>query len=151
ITCLHDAYPGEQHPDPDPFPESARPLPEGISETLSRCLQAHYERFDGLFDRAVPIDLTQPEDGFHVVDFGAERLKRAILDLLPAAERQTLRQMDHIRGELPSRRRRHSERLIPAHSVIAASAAAEPIPRIDIPIVMATQPHLLHRLAVPNH
>ena len=76
ITCLHDAYPGEQHPDEDPFGQGERPLPPEIPETLSRCLSAHYQRFDGLYDRAVPVDLTQAEDGFHIVDFGGERLKR---------------------------------------------------------------------------
>lgn len=147
ITCLHDCYPGEQHVAPDPFDESHFPLPDGLPETLSRCLAAHYERFEGLCDRAVPIDLTRPEDGFEVVDFGGPRLKRAILDLLPAAYRQTLLQMEHVRGALGDRQRKRSERTILAHSVIAASAAAVPLPWVDIPFVMATQSHLLHRLA----
>src|SRR5690606_18162101 len=74
VTCLHDTCPGQQHPTPDPFDESPYPLPEGLPETLSRCLKAHYQRFEGLCDRAVPIDLTRPEDGFEVVDFGGQRL-----------------------------------------------------------------------------
>jgi uncharacterized protein (DUF697 family) len=147
VTCLHDCYPGAQHPAPDPFDESLRPLPDDLPQVLSRCLSAHYERFDGLFDRAVPIDLTRREDGFDVVDFGGQRLKRAILDLLPAAYRQTLLQMEHVRGALADRHRKRSERTILAHSVIAASAAAVPLPWVDIPIVMATQSHLLRRLA----
>jgi uncharacterized protein (DUF697 family) len=147
VTCLHDCYPGQQHPAPDPFDESSRPLPEGLPEMLSRCLSAHYDRFEGLYDRAVPIDLTRPEDGFEVADFGGQRLKRAILDLLPAAYRQTLLQMEHVRGPLGERQRKRSERTILAHSVIAASAAAVPLPWVDIPFVMATQSHLLHRLA----
>ncbi|MBX3439070.1 MAG: 50S ribosome-binding GTPase [Planctomycetaceae bacterium] len=151
ITCLHDAYPGQQHPRPDPFSEEPRPRPVALPETLSRCLDAHYERFDGLFDRAVPIDLTKPTDGFEEAEFGGERLKRAILDQLPAAYRQTLLQMDHVRGELRDRHGRRSSRIILAHSVIAASAAAVPIPWVDIPVVMATQSHLLHRLAVHHH
>ncbi len=151
VTCLHDAYPGEQHITPDPFPKDVRPLSTEVPETLARCLSAQYDRFDGLFDRAVPIDLTKAEDGFDVIDFGGERLKRAILDLLPAAYRQTLMQMDHVRNELGDQHRRRSERTIIAHSIVAASAAAVPVPWIDIPVVMATQSHLLHRLAADYH
>ncbi len=66
VTCLHDAYPGQQHLDPDPFDSSLRPLPTSIPDDLRRCLEAHYARFDGLFDQAVPIDLTPPSDGFVV-------------------------------------------------------------------------------------
>src|SRR5580693_8524500 len=64
VTCLHDAYPGQQHPNPDPFDASERPLPATIPEDLKRCIQAQCDRFEGLFDRAVSIDLTPPSDGF---------------------------------------------------------------------------------------
>ncbi len=151
VTCLHDAYPGEQHITPDVFGNDTRPLPPEIPETLSRCLAAHYARFDGLFDRVVPIDLTKAVDGFHIMNFGGERLKQAILDLLPSAYRQTLMQMEHVRNELGAQHRRRSDRIILAHSVVAASAAAVPVPWIDIPVVMATQSHLLHRLAGNSH
>ncbi|MCA9077809.1 MAG: 50S ribosome-binding GTPase [Planctomycetaceae bacterium] len=150
-TCLHDAYPGEQHIVPDPFPPDGGTLPSEIPATLSRCLTAHYDRFAGLFDRAVAIDLTKPEDGFDVVDYGGDRLKQAVLELLPSAYRQTLMQMEHVREELGDQQRRRSERIILAHSIMAASAAAVPVPWIDIPVVMATQSHLLHRLAADNH
>lgn len=151
ITCLHDAYPGEQHIVPDPFAHDGNSLPPGIPDTLSRCLTAHFDRFDGLFDKAVAIDLTKPEDSFEVVDYGGDRLKQAILDLLPSAYRQTLLQMEHVREELGDQQRRRSERVILAHSIMAASAAAVPVPWIDIPVVMATQSHLLHRLAADSH
>ena len=85
VTCLHDAYAGQQHPDPDPFDSSPRPLPASVGEDLRRCLQAQYDRFDGLFDRAVPVDLTPADEGFATPDFGGPRLKTAILDLLPSA------------------------------------------------------------------
>src|ERR1700685_1327023 len=81
VPCLHDAYRGEQHPQPDPFDSSPRPLPASIPVDLSRCLAAHYERFDGFFDRAVPIDSTPAAEGFAQPDFGGDRLKQAILDL----------------------------------------------------------------------
>lgn len=150
LTCLHDAYPGEQHPEPDPFDAGERPLPAGLSDTLRRCLQAQYERFSGLFDRAVPIDLTPREDGFAAPDFGGVRLKQAVLDLLPAAYRQTFLQMEQLLEELGELHERRSLPMILAHSILAASAAAVPIPWIDIPVVMGIQSHLVHRLARMN-
>jgi uncharacterized protein (DUF697 family) len=151
VTCLHDAYPGEQHADPDPFDAGPRPLPASAPEDLRRCLEAHYNRFDGLFDRAVPIDLTPADEGFTVPEFGGQRLKQAILDLLPAAYRQTLLQMEHLRTSLGAMHQQRSMHLILAHSVLAATAVAVPVPWIDIPVVVAIQSHLIHRLAKLNH
>jgi uncharacterized protein (DUF697 family)/predicted GTPase len=150
VTCLHDAYVGQQHPDPDPFDSSTRPLPASVGEDLRRCLQAQYDRFDGLFDRAVPVDLTPADEGFAAPEFGGPRLKTAILDLLPSAYRQTLLQMDHLREALLEIQQERSLPIILAHSVLAASAAAVPVPWIDLPVVMAIQSHLAHRLARVN-
>jgi uncharacterized protein (DUF697 family)/predicted GTPase len=150
VTCLHDAYPGQQHPEADPFDASERPLPASLGDDLRRCLEAQYNRFDGLFDRAVPIDLTPASEGFSVADFGGPRLKAAILDLLPSAYRQTLLQMDQLREALLEIQQERSLPIILAHSVLAASAAAVPIPWIDLPVVLAIQSHLAHRLARVN-
>ncbi len=150
VTCLHDAYPGQQHADPDPFDASIRPLPTSLGENLRRCLEAQYARFDGLFDRAVPIDLTPTDEGFAAPEFGGPRLKTAILDLLPSAYRQTLLQMDQLREALLEIQQERSLPIILAHSVLAASAAAVPVPWIDLPVVMAIQSHLAHRLARVN-
>ena len=120
-------------------------MPANIPEDLRRCLTAQYDRFDGLFDRAVPIDLTPPSDGFEEQDFGGPRLKAAVLDLLPKAYRQTLLQMDQLREALLEIQQERSLPIILAHSVLAASAAAVPIPWIDLPVVMAIQSHLAHR------
>jgi uncharacterized protein (DUF697 family) len=150
VTCLHDAYPGRQHPEPDPFDKSPRPLPESIPADLRRVLEAHYARFEGLFDRAVPIDLTPAAEGFAVPEFGGLRLKQAILDLLPSAYRQTLLQMERLSAALG---KMHQERALPlilAHSVLAATAAAVPVPWVDIPVVIAIQSHLTWRLARIN-
>src|SRR5580692_6563192 len=150
VSCLHDAYPGQQHPNPDPFDATDRPLPATVPEDLQRCLKAQYDRFDGLFDRAVPLDLTPPSDGFEVPDFGGARLKTAVIDLLPKAYRQTLLQMEQLRDALLEIQQERSLPIILAHSVLAASAAAVPIPWIDLPVVTAIQSHLIHRLAKAN-
>jgi uncharacterized protein (DUF697 family) len=150
VTCLHDSYPGRQHPEPDPYDGGRRPLPESIPEDLRRALQAHYERFDGLFDRAVPIDLTPASEGFAVPEFGGQHLKQAILDLLPGAYRQTLLQMEQLSAALGKMHHERATPIILAHSVLAATAAAVPVPWVDIPVVMAIQSHMTYRLARLN-
>jgi uncharacterized protein (DUF697 family) len=150
VTSLHDAYPGQQHPDPDPFENEQCPLPESLPGELRRAIDAQLRRFDGLFDRAVAIDLTPAEDGFAQPDFGGTRLKQAILDLLPAAYRQTLAQMDHLREAVGEIYERRTTPIILSHSALAASAAAVPIPWVDLPVVMAIQSHMVHRLARLN-
>jgi uncharacterized protein (DUF697 family)/energy-coupling factor transporter ATP-binding protein EcfA2 len=151
LTALHDASPGEQHPVSDPFDESEHPLPEGIPDDLRRSLQQQYERFDGLFDRAVPIDLTLPEEGFDQPDFGGERLKRAVIDALPAAYRQTLLRLDRVNESLSDLSRRQALPVILASSTLAATAGAVPLPWVDIPVVMGIQSHLVYRLARMHH
>lgn len=151
ITCLHDAYPGQQHPDPDPFDSSPRPLPESIPQDLRRCLEAQYARFGGFFDRAVPIDLTLSEEGYAVPDFGAHRLKQAILDMLPTAYRQTLLRMEQLQETLGAMHQERSLPIVLAYSALAATAAAVPVPWIDVPAVLAIQSHMAYRLAKLNH
>ena len=51
-------------------------------------------RFEDLIDHVVPIDLTQPEEGFTDVNYGGEHLKQVLLRALPAAYRQTLLTLD---------------------------------------------------------
>lgn len=151
VTCLHDAYPGQQHPEADPFDEGPRPLPDGLPPMLKRTLEKQYERFDGLFDQAVPIDLTPHDEGFNVSDYGGLRLKRAILSMLPTAYRQTLMQMDELREDFEEIHQGRAQPIILAHAVLAGSVAAIPVPWIDLPSVMAIQSHLAHRLARVNN
>jgi uncharacterized protein (DUF697 family)/predicted GTPase len=150
VTCLHDAYPGEQHPDPDPFGSEKCPLPQALPGELRRAIEAQYKRFEGLFDRAVPIDLTPAEEGFAQSEFGGARLKQAVLDLLPAAYRQTLQQMDQLKDVVGEMYERRTAPIILAHSALAASAAAVPLPWVDLPVVIAIQSHMVHRLARLN-
>lgn len=147
LTALHDAFPGRQHPDADPFDQSTMPLPEGIDADLHRSLERQYERFQGLFDRAVPIDLTPVEEGFHEPNFGGTRLRSTVVDSLPAAYRQTLLQLEEVVAPLHDLLHRRASRIILATSTLAATAAAIPLPWIDIPVVLALQSHLAYKLA----
>lgn len=154
ITCLHDAYPTGQHPQPDPWgARSTGPtpaglvLPESLPAELRKCLAAHAARFAGLVDRIVPLDFTSPEEGYEPADFGGDRLKNAILELLPAAYRQTLLQMDELQRTLGAMYDRRTMPIILGHAALAGSAGAVPVPWVDVPVVIGIQSHLIHRLA----
>src|SRR5262245_3956061 len=87
VTCLHEAYPQQQHPQPYPYGTSGEDeLPVPVRESLKE----HRERFGPLADRIIPIDLTPAGEGFHEPEYGGEVLRQALLDLLPAAQAQTM-------------------------------------------------------------
>jgi uncharacterized protein (DUF697 family)/energy-coupling factor transporter ATP-binding protein EcfA2 len=186
LTCLHEAYPFEQHPDPDPFdvnpaavnetPDSANtdarnvdtrsvdatnpfvkyPEPQAssvnskvpeIHSELQRCLAEQKQRFAGLVDRIVPVDLTQPEDGFVQPEFGGKRLEEALIDVLPAACRQVLLHLEDARKSLRDLTAKQALPTILTYSSLAATAAATPLPLVDIPAVMGIQTRLIYVLA----
>lgn len=147
FTSLHDAYPGEQHPESDPFGESTALLPEGLHENLKRSLELQLERFEGLFDRVIPIDFTPKQECFDEPNFGGERLKLAIIQSLPAAYRYHFLQMDEVVSPLTDLQRKRTMPTILGTSGLAATAAAVPVPWVDIPVVMGLQTHLIYRLA----
>lgn len=146
LTCLHEAYPQQQHPQPDPFGGEMN-WPAELPGDLRRCLDAQEERFHGLVDRIVPIDFTPVEEGFAVPHFGGERLERALLEMLPSAYRQTLVMMHAVREQLQDLTERKAWPVILSYSTLAATAAAAPVPWVDIPIVLGLQSRLVYLLA----
>lgn len=146
LTCLHEAYPQQQHPQPDPF-TAATTWPETLPEELRRCLVAQEQRFHGLVDRIVPLDLTPADEGFAEPNFGGERLEQAIEDSLPSAFRQTLVMLHEVREQLQDLTERRARPVILSHSVLAATAAAAPVPWLDIPVVLSLQSRLVALLA----
>lgn len=170
LTCLHEAYPFEQHPDPDPFEigpvdtqensldpsqiasemvlaDAARPSTLARIPELQRSLREQEERFQGLVDRVVPIDLTRPEEGFYVPDFGGRRFETSLIELLPAACREALFHLDVVRNSLRDLAAEQALPVILQYSSLAAGAAAAPLPWIDIPVVMGLQTRLVYLLA----
>ena len=164
LSCLHDAYPGEQHPNPDPFAAlnasqfSSTKLSAAVRENILSgfpddvltLIEGKLTVFDGLVDAWVPIDLTGKQSGFEEANFGADRLKEQILNLLPSAYRQSLRQIDHLHQSLLDAHQKTCAPVILAHSFLAASAAAIPLPWVDIPVVLAIQSRLAYKLAGLN-
>lgn len=130
----------------DPTGVSAAEQPPKVPVALQSLIDAKRQQFQGLFDALVPIDLTQPEDGFENPNFGGDRLKQAILETMPHAYRQALLVLnDQMHGK--SDRQKRSQWQILASSALAGTAGAVPLPWIDIPVVLALQTHLAMRIA----
>jgi uncharacterized protein (DUF697 family)/predicted GTPase len=149
LTCLHDFYPQGQHPEPDPFGRA--PGDEWdrarIPADLLRSIDEQQRRFKGLFDVVMPIDLTLPEDGFTEPNFGGLRLKQALIERLPDAYRQTFLTMTDVMGSLRKLHERQATPFVLGAATMAASAAAVPVPWVDIPAVAGLQSELIRRLA----
>jgi uncharacterized protein (DUF697 family) len=145
LTCVHEAYPGEQHPEPDPV-DSGR-WPEQAPEDIQRSFQRQQERFATLVDRVVMVDLTRADDGYHNPTLGGQQLTNALVELLPAALRDTLVSWRDARGAFRDLMTRRAEPYILGYSVAAASAAAVPVPWVDLPVVFAIQAHLVAKLS----
>lgn len=144
LTCLHEAYPQQQHPRPDPF-GSGGDL-QSVAPALCRSIAEHQRRFAGLADKIVPVDFTRPEDGLDDPDFGGERLKAALLESLPVAYRHNLLSLEEAMSKLRDLHLRRAAPFVVSHSTLAATAAAVPAPWIDIPAVTAIQSHMVRRL-----
>lgn len=144
LTCLHEAYPQKQHPDPDPFAESD--IPDSLPDPLKVALRNQHNRFEGLADRIVPVDLTGPDDGFDVPDFGGDRLKDAFIELLPEVYRQTFLALDDVMGSLKDLHEKRAMPYVMSAASMSASAASVPIPWIDLPVVAGIQSDMIRRL-----
>jgi uncharacterized protein (DUF697 family) len=168
LTCLHDAYDHDednlQHPTPDPFDTLTHA--DFRQPTLSQSQQQHFDtahapdftrllmekfkKFEGLFDYWTAIDLTKPDEGFDQTEFGGQRLKSAIIELLPEAYRQAIVQIDDLNQLLTEAQKSRAAPVIMAHSLLAASAAVVPVPWVDIPLVLGIQSRLAYKLAEMN-
>jgi uncharacterized protein (DUF697 family) len=149
LTCLHEAYPQQQHPLPYPFDADgqASAAPPALPADLSRSLTEQRRRFEGLADRVVAVDLTPAEEGFNDPDYGGPQLRQALLELLPAAFQQTLLSLDEARRGLQDFALQRALPHIVAYSTLAASAGAVPLPVVDLVLVSAIQSRMVYHLA----
>lgn len=142
LTCLHEAYPQQQHPTPYPFDRSG-----AVPEDLRRSLAEQERRFAGLVNAVVPVDLTPVEEGFTEPNYGGEQLRKVLLDQLPSAYRQTLLTLDESTSGLSDLYQKMSLPHIIGYSALAASAGAIPIPWIDLLILPGIQAKMMQQLA----
>jgi uncharacterized protein (DUF697 family) len=165
LTCLHEAYPQQQHQQPYPFLMNAPADGNGelvseqlgaglwvrdpalLPEALLRSIREQCQRFDGLVDRVVPVDITPPEEGFTDANYGGDTLKQVLVDLLPQAFRQTLLSLEEANRELQDLYARSVIPHILGYSTLAATAGAVPIPWLDLLILPGIQTRMIYHLA----
>jgi uncharacterized protein (DUF697 family)/predicted GTPase len=145
LTCLHEAYPQQQHSQPYPFKDNL--YPEGIPTDLARSIAAQQERFKPFVDDIVPIDLTRPEEGFTDPHYGGAELRQSIMDHLPRAFRQTLLALDAVTHEFRDAAMKRAMPVILSYSTLAAGAGAIPIPFVDLLLIPGIQAKMVHALA----
>ena len=145
LTCLHEAYPQQQHPSPYPFGTTL--YPEGLPQDLMRSIAAQHERFKPIVDDVVPIDLTRPEEGFTDPNFGGPELRASIHNHLPRAYRQTLLTLDSETHEFRDEALRRAMPTIISYSTLAAGAGAIPIPFVDLLLLPGIQAKMVSDLA----
>jgi uncharacterized protein (DUF697 family)/predicted GTPase len=138
VTCLHEAYPGRQHPEPD---FSAAPA------TAQQLFQKHQQTWQGIADAVVPIDLTQPEEGYEDQHYGGPALRETILQHLPAAYRVALQRTVALAEELKDLHLKHAIPIISGYASLAATAGAIPIPFADLVLLPAIQTRMVYHLA----
>ena len=144
ITAIPDACPGTTEFDPHLLDDLGK---DTLPEPIRRPLRAQLDRFAGLYDHAVAVDLTRPEDGFEPADLGGDRLFEVIMDSMPAAMRLTMTTMRRLQSDLHEASSNTTEVMILTHATLAAGAAAVPVAWIDMPVVLGIQTHLAHRIA----
>ena len=145
LTCLHEAYPQQQHPTPYPFKDTL--YPAGVSQDLLRSIAFQQERFKSLVDDIIPIDLTRPEEGFTEPNYGGPELRQSILTHLPKAFRQTLLALDESTHEFRDAALKRAMPLVLSYSTLAAGAGAIPVPFVDLLLIPGIQAKMVHALA----
>jgi uncharacterized protein (DUF697 family) len=147
-SCLHEAYPQQQHPQPYPFTSAdvdkdAEAMPPGLRSSLAE----QRFRFQGLYDYVVPIDLTQAVEGYEEPNYGGNRLREVLLEVLPAGYRQTLIALDEATKELQDMFAKRALPHILGYSSLAATAGAFPIPWVDLIVLPGIQTRMIYHLA----
>jgi uncharacterized protein (DUF697 family) len=151
LTCLHEAYPQQQHP-PYPFGGfGGELLPAGLNESVHRAIVAQKAQFGHLVDALVPIDLTRPEDGYEPHDYGGRQLVDTLLRMLPSAYQFSLRGMTELLTDLKDLHQRAAMPYVHSTATLAAAAALTPIPWVDIPVVAGLQTRMVYAIARVYH
>ena len=150
LSCLHEAYPQQQHVEPYPFHDHGQvdeALRSQIPENLLRGVDEQTRRFRGLVDYVVPIDFTPIADGFRDSTYGGVRLKEVLIEALPEAYRQTLLKLDEATRSLQGLYERRALPHIVGFSTLAAAAGAVPIPWVDLLVLPGIQTQMVMHLA----
>ena len=140
LTCLHEAYPQQQHP---PYPDNVDAFGESVTALVARQKQD----FAGLTDELVLVDFTRPVEGFTEPNYGLDALQAKLLALLPSAYRETLKHLGDAQTQFRDRRYQQAVPVLVGYSTLAATAGAFPIPFVDLLMLPAIQTKMIHALA----
>ena len=149
LTCLHELHPKTETLRLMPMPDARRlqvgrrddqPADESDA-SLQQAIDRQCERFDGLFDAIVAIDFTPIEWAMPVTNLGEQPLRQAILDWLPRAQQQAGRLA------LAAAKQGVEQARLIGYATAAATAAAVPLPWVDIPVVAGLQWRLSSEVA----
>src|SRR5262249_43177529 len=147
LSCLHEAYPQQQHPLPHPYDKDEETIAAVVPQALRRSLDEHKRRFAGVADRVSTMDLLPSGEGFNEPNCGGAQVQKALVEMLPGAYRQTLLSLEETTHELQDLYARLCLPHILGYATLAASAGAIPIPWIDLLILPAIQSRMLHHLS----
>ncbi len=148
LTCLHEAYPQQQHP---PYPFHDTLAPAGVKSEVARPLAAQQTAFAGLADAIVPVDITPAEEGFEPADYGGEKFLETLHQLLPSTYRFSMQRMPDILTDLKDLHERAAMPSIHGAATLAATAALAPVPWVDIPVVAAIHTRMVYAIASVYH
>lgn len=143
LTCLHTTYgSGESHVEPYPFSESSNPRQYRRTIEHIELQKKTFSRFNPV---VVPVDFTREGDGYAPVDYGREYFLSMAESLLPEITWNVIRELSG--NALATEWVKATQPLILAYSLAAGSAAALPVPFVDIPLVSGIQLKMLHGIA----
>ncbi|MBX9590008.1 MAG: GTP-binding DUF697 domain-containing protein [Hyphomonadaceae bacterium] len=147
-TNLHEGYPaGGGHILPYPFENASGD--NRLTDELTTSLRHQQAQFRRVLGEAalsfVPIDFTQPEDGFAPVDYGREALVKALIAAAPAGVAVALAELpDAAEGETDAHK---ADAHIMGFAVAAGASDAVPVAgAIAVPIVQAAMLRQLAKL-----
>lgn len=145
-TTLHEGYArGQGHLHPYPF---ADPAAAGVPEPLARALTQQRSLFGTVPGRGalafVPIDFTQPGDGFEPPDYGRGPLMDALAAAAPGAVRIALRELPGALGETDAAK---SNAHILGFALAAGASDAVPLAgAVAVPVLQAAMLRQLAKL-----
>jgi uncharacterized protein (DUF697 family)/energy-coupling factor transporter ATP-binding protein EcfA2 len=151
LTGLHETYPpNTQHVTPYPFgangdlPNDDSPIPTTLRAAI-QFQRALFSRIPGKGEiRFIPIDFTQPEDGFDDPQYGRDALLNAIIDMAPAALANRL-------ADLKDMDTRKLDQEVWATILVWATAGAVaggiPVPFVDTAALASVISGMLYALA----
>lgn len=144
-TSLHEGYaPGTGHA--LPYPYAAPPFSNVLPEPLIKSLLHQQVQFTDVAGKSglsfVPIDFTQPGDGFEPTDYGREALVSALIAAAPVAVALALTELPGALGKTDARKAN-------AHILgfAVAAGASDAVPVAGVVAVPMVQAAMLRQLA----